>query len=94
MAGTIQADPAKIRDAAASVEADARSFKSKVDELYAAVDTLAQSFTGTDGQSYITKIRAHQATFESLNSRLMASAKSLQGIADEVETAIRNGVIG
>ena len=93
MPNVINANPAKIKSAASTIEDESAVFKSEYDKLYTAVDVLAASFTGTDGQSFITKIRAYQAEFEKLMGNLSNTSNTLTDVADNFIRVVTNNTI-
>lgn len=73
--------------------AEARAFKAAFDSMYETIHALRNTWTSSDGNSYIAKIDSHLEDFNSMYNSLVATAEGLRKTAEEYAEVVRKNTI-
>lgn len=93
MSGITKVNTSAVISDADQILAEAKAFKAAFDSMYETVHALRNTWTSSDGNSYIAKIDSYQQDFTGLYNSLVNSANGLRQTAEDYAETVRKNTI-
>lgn len=93
MSGITKINTSAVISDANQILSEAKEFKSAFDAMYDAVHALRDTWTSTDGNSYIAKIDSYQEDFTGMYNRLVSTAEGLRQTAEDYAATVKKNTI-
>jgi len=93
MSGITKINTGAVISDANQILSAAKDFKTVFDAMYDAVHALRDTWTSTDGNSYIAKIDSYQDDFTSMYNKLVATADGLRQTAEDYAATVKKNTI-